>query len=135
MFEFRIGSLGGPSPTGDRKKRFSLLGMGFWLFRSLLVQPSSSSICLPTSSQVRMCLWGGRGRKGYKDTLLKRGFLARKPTEWVVVRRGPFNFAFDSEFSYVIKYHSFLIYSLIFLFKSSKKPRSPCTKYTRTSRR
>jgi len=55
-FEFRVGSLEGPSPsTGDRKKRFSLLGMGFWLFRSLLVQLRLSSICLPTSLQVRMC--------------------------------------------------------------------------------
>jgi len=82
-FEFRVGSLGGPSPsTEDQKKRFSLLGIDFWLFRSLLVQLSSSSICLPISSQVRMCV-GGRGRRSCKDTFLKRVFLVRKPTEWV----------------------------------------------------
>ena len=73
-FEFRVGSLGGPSPsTGDQKKQFSLLGIDFWLFRSLLVQLSSSSICLPISSQVRMCV-GGRGRRSYKDTFFWNAF-------------------------------------------------------------
>ena len=77
-FEFRVGSLGGPSPsTEDQKKRFSLLGIDFWLFRSLLVQLSSSSICLPISSQVRMCVGGGEG-EAVRTPFSETRFLGKK---------------------------------------------------------